>query len=157
MIDNPKIIDGKTQIDGLFHKFLESKGYKVVVDRTGTIGLEGQDLPATDEEIFEQAIEFMLKLLETLPAKEVSTLAETMVDVEVIATQNVITGLRSVPAAELEQTIPAPQPEPEPVAIAEPEPEPAAEGFFSSYYNWIFGTTAKETPKPEQNGPKHKR
>lgn len=140
MLDNQDIVDGKMKIDGLTHKYLESNGFKIVVDPEGNIGLDGDKIPSTEEEIYNNILDFIIKEYTTSTPEEIKKLSETTIEVEVIS----VPELLSFPFVEEEE------PMPEPV-----EPEPAAqEGFFSSYYNWIFGAP-KEEKKPEPSrGPK---
>lgn len=136
MLDNQNIVDGKMKIDGLTHKYLESNGFKIVVDPKGNIGLDGDNIPSTEEEIYSNIFEFIINEYKNSTEEQIKKLAETVVEVEVTP----VPELLAFPFVAEEEALP----EPEPV---EPEPE-AQEGFFSSYYNWIFGTP-KEEKKPE--------
>jgi len=142
MQDKPTIVDGKIKIDGLTQKFLESKGYKLVVDPAGNVGYSGEKVPTTKDGILTEILEFMIDEYINKTDDEVLELSRSMVDVEV----TYVPELLSYPFRDDEEPEVIVEPEPT------PEPEPVAqEGFFSSYYNWIFGTTPKAEVKPEQS------
>jgi hypothetical protein len=139
MLDNQNIVDGKMKIDGLTQKYLESNGFKIVVDPEGNIGLSGDNVPATEDQIYNNILEFMINEYRTSTEAEIMELAKTTVEVEVTPVPELL------PQFIVEEEQPEELPEP-----VEPEPEPKEEeGFFSSYYNWIFGTTPKEEKKSD--------
>lgn len=136
MTDNQTITDGKIKIDGLFHKYLQSKEAIVTVDPEGNINFEGKNLPKTQEEVNLDILNFFFEELEIKTEQEVLDLLESEIEVEVVAVQSCIV---RPPVLDIEPSKPAPTPAPAP---AEPE------GFLTSWYNWIFGAKQEEKLEP---------
>lgn len=147
MLNDQIVVDGKIKVDGLTHKYLVSNGFNFVIDPQGNLGLDGKNIPVTDEEISNNIIEFMAKEIKESKPEDIIALSQQMVEMEVTA----VSELPQVYQFTLEEPEPAVK---LPEAVVEPEPK-AEEGFFSSYYNWIFGSKPKEETNPEQsNAPK---
>jgi hypothetical protein len=142
MLDNQNIVDGKIELDGLIHKYLESNGFRIVVDPAGNVGVEGDNLPSTEEEIYNNIVEFMIAEYKNSTEEEIMALSNSKVKVDVVYVNEMLYN-------PFEEEQPVVLPAPVKHAPVKPEPE-AQEGFFSSYYNWIFGTP-KEDKKPEQS------
>ncbi len=138
MIDDKNVTDGKIKINGLLHQYLENKNAKITVDTEGKINFEGDDLPKTSEEWNNAILELFLSDLETKTEKEMLELLESVVEVEVLPATKYIT---RPPVIEIEPINSEPEPESEPKLEEQ-------EGFFTSYYNWIFGIKKEEKLEP---------